>query len=262
MRVPAIGSLFSGIGGLDLAVEAATGGRVIWQAEVNPWRRSVLARHWPHVKRFEDVREIRGHERKPEIICGGFPCQDISGAGRREGICGPKSGLWSEFARIIRALGPRIVIVENVAALTVRGLDRVLGDLASIGFDAEWSSLRASDAGATHRRRRTFIVALADADRERREPESPAWAGSRITHRDDAPRRHGPMGWPPPPADVGGWERWISAGGPSPGVRRGPDGTADRLDWMRRISALGDSVVPAQAEQAIRGLLARFKRGP
>jgi site-specific DNA-cytosine methylase len=152
------GSLFSGIGGLDLALEAF-GHTLIWQAESDPYARAVLAKHWPEIHCYRDVREIDEQAERPDIICGGFPCQDISNAGKRAGIGGTKSGLWSEFARIIRTLRPRFVFVENVAALTVRGLDRVLGDLASLGFDAEWDVLRAADVGAPHVRARIFILA-------------------------------------------------------------------------------------------------------
>jgi site-specific DNA-cytosine methylase len=93
------------------------------------------------------------------VLSGGFPCQDISYAGKGEGIDGERSGLWSEYARIIRELRPRYVVVENVAALLGRGMERVLGDLAAIGYDAEWQSIRASDVGAPHRRERIWIVA-------------------------------------------------------------------------------------------------------
>ena len=156
-----VGSLFTGIGGLDLALEHF-GHRVIWQAESDGHARAVLAKHWPGVRCFEDVREIDATSPPPDIICGGFPCQDISNAGKRVGIDGERSGLWSEFARIIRELRPRLVFVENVAALTVRGLDRVLGDLAALGFDAEWDVLRAADVGAPHLRARIFILAHAN----------------------------------------------------------------------------------------------------
>lgn len=159
-----VGSLFTGIGGLDLALEHF-GHRVIWQAESDGYARAVLAKHWPAVKCFEDVREIDATSPPPDIICGGFPCQDISNAGKRVGIDGERSGLWSEFARIIRELRPRLVFVENVAALTVRGLDRVLGDLAALGFDAEWDVLRAADVGAPHLRARIFILAFTNRAR-------------------------------------------------------------------------------------------------
>ena len=164
-----LGSLFSGIGGLDLAVEAATGGRTVWQVEADPWCRSVLARHWPDARRYEDVRTAgkAGQELEHvDIIAGGFPCQDVSVVGKRAGLSGgERSGLWREFARVIRVVRPRIVFVENVAGLLSMEFGHVLGDLAALGFDAEWAVFRASDAGAPHRRERVFVLAVADAKR-------------------------------------------------------------------------------------------------
>lgn len=155
-----VGSLFSGIGGLDLGLERA-GLRVIWQSEIDPFARRVLRKHWPDIPCYEDVRLIDGSVERPDLLCGGFPCQDISGAGKRVGIDGERSGLWSEFVRAIRLLRPRIVLVENVPALLIRGLDRVLGDLATFGFDAEWDCIPAAAVGAPHYRDRTFILAYA-----------------------------------------------------------------------------------------------------
>ena len=157
-----MGSLFSGIGGLELGLERA-GMRVVWQVEKDDYCRRVLAKHWPDIERFEDVKEVGAHNLKPvDLICGGFPCQDISYAGKGAGLSGERSGLWYEFARIIREMGPRIVVVENVAALANRGLDAVLGTLADIGYDAEWDCVSAADVGAPHLRKRMFIVAYND----------------------------------------------------------------------------------------------------
>lgn len=162
-----IGSLFSGIGGLDLGLEWAGLGRVAWQVEKDAYCRQVLAKHWPDAVRYEDVRAVGAHNlSRVDVLCGGFPCQDISVAGKGAGLAGARSGLWSEYARIIRELRPRIVVVENVSALVVRGLDRVLCDLAASGYDAVWFHLRASDVGAPHLRERLFIVAYADGVRE------------------------------------------------------------------------------------------------
>ncbi len=162
------GSLFSGIGGLDLAVEAVTGARTVWQVERDAWCRSVLARHWPEARRYDDVMTAgtEGQElERVDIIAGGFPCQDVSVAGKRAGLTGgERSGLWSEFARIVRVVRPRFVFVENVAGLLSMEFGRVLGDLAALGFDAEWGVFRASDAGAPHRRERVFVLAVADTD--------------------------------------------------------------------------------------------------
>lgn len=180
-----IGSLFSGIGGLELGIERATGGRVVWQVEREPFCRAVLAKHWPDATRFDDVTAIapfirnhRNRGRGPwsdeahhvDIICGGFPCQDISLAGKGAGLSGSRSGLWREFARIVRLVRPRVVVVENVAALLARGLGDVLVDLAACGYDAAWDCVPAAAVGAPHRRDRLFIVAwLADSGDDRRE---------------------------------------------------------------------------------------------
>jgi len=167
-----IGSLFSGIGGLELGLERAGLGPVIWQAESDPFARKVLAKHWPGVKVYEDVREIDERAERPGIICGGFPCQDISNAGHRAGLAGERSGLWREFARIVGVLRPRFVVVENVAALLERGMGDVLGDLAALGLDAEWSVLPACALDFPHTRERVFILAYAAAQRPIKSAES------------------------------------------------------------------------------------------
>ena len=163
-----IGSLFSGIGGLELGLEWAGVGHAVWQVEREPFCRSVLARHWPNARRFDDVRTVGAHNLEPvDVICGGFPCQDISYAGKGLGLSGERSGLWYEFARIVGDMGPRFVVVENVAALVTRGLPDVLGTLSDLGYDAQWRTIRASDVGAPHRRERLFIVAYTAGKRKR-----------------------------------------------------------------------------------------------
>ena len=174
-----IGSLFTGIAGLDRGVEQALAqlgqaSRVEWQAEKDPYARAVLAKHYPTVRRYEDVRDVDAHAPPVDLICGGFPCQDLSLAGKREGITGARSGLWSEFERCIRVLRPSLVLVENVPELAAY-LGHVLGPLAELGFDAEWGLFSAAEVGAPHRRERMFILAYArgyrfpDAHGERRE---------------------------------------------------------------------------------------------
>ncbi len=164
------GSLFSGIGGLDLGLERA-GMQCLWQVEIDDYATQILERHWSHVARFRDVRIVSKHSLAPvDLMCGGFPCQNISIANTTGiiGIDGPQSGLWSEFFRLICELRPPYVLVENVSTLLVRGMGRVLGNLASIGYDAEWQVLRASDVGAPHQRKRLFIIAY--PHQERRTP--------------------------------------------------------------------------------------------
>jgi len=160
-----LGSLFSGCGGLDLGLERA-GMRVVWQCEIDDYATRVLERHWPDAKRYRDVRDIDATAARVDVICGGFPCVNISNAGKKEGIDGEHSGLWREYARIVGLLRPRFVVVENVAALVARGLDRVLGDLAALGYDASWSCVSACAVGATHSRERLFLVVYSDGDSE------------------------------------------------------------------------------------------------
>lgn len=159
-----VGSLFAGIGGFDLGLERA-GFKITWQVEIDPYCQRVLAKHWPHVQRYGDIRAIDwATVPRIDMLCGGFPCQDLSFAGKRAGIDGERSGLWSEYVRAIRALRPRYILVENVPGLlTNEYMGRVLGDLAASGYDAEWDCLPASAFGAPHRRDRVWVVAYAES---------------------------------------------------------------------------------------------------
>jgi len=132
--------------------------------ETDPFCQKVLMKNWPGVRIYDDVRKLTGQSLKSDgisvdAICGGFPCQDISTAGKRIGIGGSRSGLWSEFSRLIGEIRPKYVFVENVADLLIRGLDVVLSDLAALGYDAEWHCIPASYIGAPHRRDRIWIIA-------------------------------------------------------------------------------------------------------
>ena len=156
-----IGSLCSGFGGLDLAVEAVLGGRLAWYAETDPHARKVLTVRWPDVVNLGDIRTVDWTTVEPvDIITAGFPCQDISNAGKRAGITGKHSSVWTAVAAAVRALLPPLVFVENVSALLRRGFDVVHADLAEIGYDTRWICLRASDIGAAHRRDRLFLLAI------------------------------------------------------------------------------------------------------
>lgn len=158
---PTFGSLFAGIGGFDLGLERA-GWTSTWQVEIDPFCRTVLAKHWPDVPRFEDVTQVTSKELAPvDLICGGFPCQDISVAGKGAGLAGARSGLWREFARLIREIRPTWVLAENVPALRSRGLGTVLQDIDALGYDAEWHCIPASAVGAPHQRDRIWIIAYA-----------------------------------------------------------------------------------------------------
>lgn len=159
-----LGSLFSGIGGLELGFERTGAFQTVFQVEINPYARQVLEKHWPEVPRFEDVTNVGSHNLPTcDVLCGGFPCQGISIAGRGAGLTDPRSGLWREFARVVGELRPRIVVVENSGALTARGLYRVVGDLTALGYDAEWEIVSACAVGAPHTRERLFIVAYPDS---------------------------------------------------------------------------------------------------
>ena len=193
-----LGSLFSGIGGLDLGLECALRDgefdvSTLWQCEADPWCRGILARHWPHAVRYDDVRAVGPDAPRVDVLCGGFPCQDVSYAGKGAGLAGARSGLWFEFARVVRDLRPRIVVVENVAALATRGLDAVLGSLSEAGYDAVWLDVRASDVGAPHRRERLFIVAwrrdVEHADGGGRGPKRVRGVGAEVGGGRDDPGR-------------------------------------------------------------------------
>ena len=153
------GSLFAGIGGFDLGFERA--GMVCkWQVEIDEYATRVLEKHWPDVRRWDDVRTFppESDDWRVDCVVGGFPCQDISYAGKGAGLDGERSGLFYEAMRVVRQLEPRYVVLENVAALLTRGLPDVLGTLASLGFDAEWHCIPAAAIGAPHIRDRVFII--------------------------------------------------------------------------------------------------------
>lgn len=225
-----LGSLFSGVGGFELGLERA-GFTTRWQVEIDPYARAVLRKHWPDVPKYEDVRSVGAHNlERVDAICGGFPCQDISNAGKRAGIDGERSGLWSEFARIIGELRPRYAIVENVAALLVRGVGRVCGDLADIGYDAEWKVVSAANVGTLHQRKRVLIVAYPRQERIQRVfskeiQRFPAFSWCKDVRRAEDLRNRSDL---PPPLFRG---------------------TRDGIPhWMDRVGCLGNAVVPQVAE--------------
>lgn len=180
-----IGSLFSGYGGLDLAVSAVTGAEVAWHCEWEDAPSKILDKNFPSIPNYKDVSKVDWTQVEPvDILTGGFPCQDLSLAGKRAGMKdGTRSGLWSEFFKAIDVLRPKLVVIENVRGIlsatahsdleqcawcvgetgdgkpSLRALGAVLGSLASIGYDCKWVGLRAADAGAPHNRFRVFIIA-------------------------------------------------------------------------------------------------------
>lgn len=234
-----VGSLFSGIGGLDLGLERA-GMRVIWQCEIDPFCRAVLAKHWPGVPCYEDITAVDWQAvERPDVLCGGFPCQDISTAGQRAGIkVGTRSGLWYEYAKAIRILRPRFIIIENVAALLVRGLGIVLSDLAEGGYDAEWQVLPAAQFGAPHWRHRLFIIAYP--------------TGPRLECMDFQEREHNAT-VPKLPSRQQHRSTEIALFAGLDGIRRpaipGDLGVDDGLPaWLDRIKGVGNAVAPNVAE--------------
>jgi DNA (cytosine-5)-methyltransferase 1 len=234
-----VGSLFAGIGGFDLGFERA-GMRTAWQVEQNEYRRRVLERHFPDAERYEDVREVGAHNLATvDLICGGFPCQDVSFASPTgTGLDGERSGLWREFHRLLREIRPLFAVVENVAALTQRGLGRVLGDLADIGFDAEWSLLSACSMGAPHVRQRLFIVAYPNCVNGRpRLRHSKACAIETLQTFDGF---------------AGARADWKARLANSSALYGGADGVPAGLDRNRGV---GNSVAPAAAEWIGRRLM-------
>mgnify|MGYP001300071571 CR=1 FL=1 len=153
--------LFSGIGGFSLGLERTGGFQTVAFCEIEPFCQRVLAKHWPEVPNLGDVERVEFEPGSADVIVGGFPCQDVSLAGKRAGLSGARSGLYRELVRALRVVRPKHAIVENVAALLGDGMDTVLGDLAESGFDAEWDCVPAETFGAPHERDRVYIVAHA-----------------------------------------------------------------------------------------------------
>jgi len=242
--------LFSGIGGFSLGLERA-GFETVAFCEINPFCRQVLAKHWPKVPCYDDICTLTAERLAADgisvdVICGGFPCQDIS-VGNQEGLGldGARSGLWREYARLIGELGPSFVIVENVAAILGRGLGSVLRDLAVLGYDAEWEVVSASDVGAPHDRERLWLVAYPTAARRSGVLRHWAWRSAQARPE-----------WPTAPLDTQrGAAAWLAraAEGLSP-VLRDDDGLPAALA-KSELGALGNAVVPAIPELIGRAIM-------
>jgi len=270
--------LFSGIGGFSLGLERA-GMQTVAFCEIDKKARMVLKKHWPNVPIFEDVSELTAEKLNEQgitvdLICGGFPCQDISLAGRGAGLDGERSGLWFQFYRLIKEIRPSWVIIENVSALRTRGLDEVLRCLAEVGYDAEWHCIPASAIGAPHQRDRIWIAAHADGNNER------SWDGSQQPTRYSAGKctsdgsRLGILGVV---ADTNseGLQRdeWSGQAGTQriseghltqcswwaiePSVGRVAHGVSGRVD---RLKQLGNSVVPQIPEMLGRIILEKMQK--
>jgi DNA (cytosine-5)-methyltransferase 1 len=227
-------SLFAGIGGLDLGLERA-GMECVAQVEIDEFCQKILTKHWADVPKYKDVRDVGKHNLPTaELICGGFPCQDVSLAGRRLGLEGKRSTLWSEFYRIVCEVQPRWVVIENVAGLLSSDdgefFKRILWDFSKIGFNAEWFNLFASDFSAPHPRERIFVVAYPASARLERIHWKESWEKS-------ARFAKGSMG----DGGIAYWEGW----GLEPAVVRMGYGIPSRMD---RLKSLGSAVVPQVAE--------------
>jgi len=259
-----VGSLFSGIGGFDLGLERA-GMKVIWQSEIDQFACKVLKKHWPNVPNLGDITKIDWTKvERPNIVCGGYPCQPFSTAGRRGGENDPRH-LWPAMHNAINILRPRYAIMENVRGHLSLGFGRVLGDLAEIGYDTEWQVIPAAAVGAPHKRDRVFIVAYpnnAGVGTQRRkiqrqkpsgEQEQKVVAqyvfGRRGTNVADTNRRRREQCEPKTKSVSGissssqrNLANWWQV---EPNVGRVANGVSDRVD---RLKGLGNAIVPQVAE--------------
>lgn len=250
--------LFSGIGGFSLGLERAGGFETSAFCEIEEFPRKVLAKNWPKVPCYNDVRDLTADALERDgvgvdVITGGFPCQDISVAGKRAGISEEtRSGLWSEIVRLVSDLSPSVVIIENVANLLSGPSERpggwfsrVLTDLAKLGYDAEWENIPASALGANHRRERVWIVAYTNEKLRGVLAKSFEIRSSRFYSSSLEERSiHRPRSLSVPLGRV--------YADPSGGAIRNNDGIPDALD---RIAACGNAVVPQIPELIGRAIM-------
>jgi DNA (cytosine-5)-methyltransferase 1 len=269
--------LFSGIGGFSLGLERA-GMRTVAFCEISPTCRAILEKNWPGIPCADDITTREFKRGEADIICGGFPCQDISYAGKRAGLSGKRSGLFWQMVRAIRLVRPRYAVMENVAALLGSGMGDVLGSMAEDGYDAEWDCISASDVGAPHGRPRVWIT-FADAYSEQRQEGrySPLrwWEWSQeetteaSTHGDDKRKLE-------PPRLLGNVWRWLVHGSSRAfwvdhweakfeALRGMDDGIPTRLDRAREAacaSPIGNAVVPQIPEAIGRAILDAMTPAP
>jgi DNA (cytosine-5)-methyltransferase 1 len=248
------GSLFSGIGGIDLGLERA-GMTCIWQSEIEPYACQVLAKHWPDIPNLGDIRDIDWTTvERADVVAGGYPCQPFSVAGARRGEHDPRH-LWPMFAECIRVVRPRYALLENVSGHLGLGFGSVQGDLAEIGYDTRWDCIPAAAVGAPHLRDRVFVIATRrtsmDTNRESQSrlpkhgstrpwPSPMAYASSKrrsASKRGSLSETKHDLG----SSLVSGQESWA----PEPSVGRVAHGIPRRVD---RLRGLGNAVVPQVAE--------------
>lgn len=262
-----LGSLFSGYGGLDMAATARLGADLVWYSEIEPAACQVMEAHHPGIPNLGDVTQIQWSDKhKVDILTGGYPCQPFSTAGKRKGKDDERH-LWPYVRDAIDALGPGLVILENVRGHLTLGFGDVLSDLATLGFHARWGVVRASDAGAPHGRARLFIVAY---------PEGADWGNPQphdlVQARPGTPElgeRYSADTWGPYATAITRWETTL--GRPAPQAWDDkyinpkfvewmmglPDGwvTDQGLSRSEELRMLGNGVVPQQAEIALAHLL-------
>lgn len=258
---------FSGIGGFSLAARWLGGFQTVQFVEWNPYCQQILAHQFPDIPIHDDISTFNPQPGTADVVCGGFPCQDISIAGKQAGIKeGTRSGLYHQLMRVVRVVRPRYVVLENVAAITSNGMGVVLGELAAAGFDAEWACIPAADLGACHKRDRWWLVAYANDDhlqagsrQLRREGSAIAGGSSELAYaNNERQQEHHAASV----ADRAGRARWRHAAQclnpdwrsymSEPVLPRGDDGLSNRVD---RIHALGNAVVPQVAMIPLRRVL-------
>lgn len=230
--------LFSGIGGFSLGLERTGGFETIAFCETDPFCRKVLTKHWPEVPVFDDVKTLKGLDIEPvDLVCGGFPCTDISRAGKMAGLCGERSGLWGQMRRIVGEAKPSYVLIENVARLCSDGLASVLCDLAALGYDAEWHCVPGFSIGSPQVRDRVYVVAYSGTLGHGRA----GWVGRWLCGTEEA-RRHGWRG--NAESNVQLW--------PEPSMGRVAYGVPGGVDGCRK---LGNAVIPQIPEIIGRAIL-------
>lgn len=263
---------FAGIGGFSLAMRNC-GIEPKVQIEIDEYCQKVLEKNFPKVKRFRDISAVSANDLRryrPWIVCGGFPCQDVSAAGKGKGANeGERSGLWREMWRLIRTTRPTWLLIENVPALRTRGADSVLVALEALGYTPFSLVVGALHVGAPHRRQRVWIVAYADhsgfsgsglseigrKNLSECDWSSPRALGDRDRERHERQRRAWPAGRPKS-ADADFQFAWEAPRlGPESELARIVDGISGRLD-KHRIKALGNAIVPQVAEAILRSIIA------
>ena len=256
--------LFSGIGGFSLGLERSGAFRTVAFCEIDPFCRRVLAKHWPEVRCYDDVRSLSARQLSAdgigiEAICGGFPCQDVSLAGARAGLTGARSGLWREYARLIGEIRPRVILVENTPGLLSAGFGFVAGDLAALGYDLWWDCIPAERIGANHSRDRIWIVAYDAGEQHQSFGDALRGAVSDELSQAiaDASRARLEVEFDSDEAEFAplvGAREWAF----EPGLGRVVYGVPDRVD---RIKGLGNAIVPQVPEmigRAIGAALAQY----